>query len=185
MCDLGNNEIKYTAGIPKEYTALNNQLQALLKSKMSSGATQYSGQVAAPLDQLQSQASNIMSQLMYGTGHGGQFPTSGGGGYSQNPRNPMNLSVYNGSTGGRRSYGGGNNSVNGDFGGGYGPTDPTLPSNPFYPGGGGPNIPSTKPIFIGGRDPGLKTPPVQYDPITGQPINNGYIDPITGLPIYG
>ena len=84
----------YTAGIPKEYKAANQQVLNTLLAGVNRGATQYGGQLSAGTNPLSSRAAGIMQSLMgsgshQGGGAGGYAPTytpslvPGGGGHDK------------------------------------------------------------------------------------------------------
>lgn len=154
MGDSWNGDpIEITSNTPKDVAGLRKSLITLLNAKMDEGATGYGGQMAAGLDPLQTMASNIMAQHMYGVPYTGMRSVVGGG---TGGGGGMGLGKFNTYNGPPRSYDqttwDDNNDKNwGDapigtnqFGN---PIYPTFPSNPYYPGTPW-DTPRTKPIFL-------------------------------------
>ncbi len=110
-----NKPIEIVSGVPKDAQGLRAALMDLLASKMEGGVQKYPGPVATGMDPLQTMASNIMSQQMYGQDYTGPnvsgAPWLGGGIEGMNPG----------------TYGGG-----GDGGGGGGGGTPGTSFNPHF-----------------------------------------------------
>ncbi len=63
--------IEIVSGVPKDMQGLRLALRDMLASKLGGGVEAYPGPVAAGMDPLQSMASNILSQQMYGQNYPG------------------------------------------------------------------------------------------------------------------
>jgi len=66
-----NTPIEIISGTPEDVSGLRSSLIEFLTSASATGATPYTGAVSAHMDPLQTMASNILTQQMYGTNYTG------------------------------------------------------------------------------------------------------------------